>query len=132
MPSKGSGAKQPAVLEWISGGVGLLITLGTLAFLASRAFTSPEVTPQLTAEIDRIVPGGGGFTVEITVRNGSQATAAEVQIEGTLVEEGRELRKSVATLDYVPGHSARRASLVFDVPAAQNALSVRVVGYREP
>jgi uncharacterized protein (TIGR02588 family) len=122
----------PPLLEWISGGIGLAIALGTLGFLASRAMSHSGAPPALSAHIDRIVQVADGYTVTVTVRNASRATAATVQVEGTLTDGAREARRSLVTIDYVPGNSARRAGLLFDLPPTEENLTVRVIGYTDP
>jgi uncharacterized protein (TIGR02588 family) len=122
----------PPLLEWISGGIGLAIVLGMLGFLAARALSHADAPPALSAHVDGVVQGPGGYIVTVTVRNTSRATAAAVQVEGTLTHGAREARKSLVTIDYVPGSSERRAGLLFDLPPTEETLNVRVIGYTDP
>jgi uncharacterized protein (TIGR02588 family) len=120
------------LLEWIAGGVGLALVLAVFAYLGARAVSDGQEPPALTAHVERITPYAGGYVVEVLVRNGSRATAAEVELEATLYEEAREVRRSTALVPYVPGRSGARAGFVFDVNPARYRLEVRAVGYAEP
>jgi uncharacterized protein (TIGR02588 family) len=119
------------LLEWISAAIGLAITLGILGYLGSQLRSQRERLPALSVEVGNIVTGPTGYTADITIRNASPATAAHVHVEGTL-QTGNEVRRSVALLDYVPGHSSRRAGLTFEEDPSRGNLEVRVIGYTEP
>jgi uncharacterized protein (TIGR02588 family) len=119
------------LLEWISAAIGLAITLGILGYLGSQLRSQREPIPALSVAVERIVNGPDGYTAEIMIRNASPATAAHVHVEGTL-QTGNEVRRSFALLDYVPGHSTRRAGLAFDEDPSGGNLDVRVIGYTEP
>jgi uncharacterized protein (TIGR02588 family) len=66
------------------------------------------------------------------VQNHAEATAAAVQIEGTLASATSRAETSRATIDYVPGRSTRRAGLFFSADPSSGQLSVRATGYEEP
>jgi uncharacterized protein (TIGR02588 family) len=122
--SKGS---PPPLLEWIASAIGLLLTLGVMAVIARDAFNgSVGMTPDIAVAITRIQPVRAGFLLEFEARNLSPVTAAQVTIEGKLPDG----ETSSATIDYVPGRSARRGGLLFahDPRGAE----VRALGYQDP
>jgi uncharacterized protein (TIGR02588 family) len=118
---------KPPLLEWIASALGLLLTLGVMAVIARDAFNgSAEMTPDIAIAVTRVQPAGAGFMLEFEARNLSPVTAAQVTIEGKLPDG----ETSTATIDYVPGRSARRGGLFF----AQDprGAEVRALGYQDP
>ena len=122
-----------SALEWISAATGLLLAAGILGFIAWQAFTgSSSAPPALSVSAGSIVSTPGGFVVELKARHHSEATAAAVMIEGELKQGGETVEKSQATISYVPGHSERKAGIMFSKNPAQFELNVRAVGYEKP
>lgn len=126
------GGSAPA-LEWIAAALGLLLTLGMLGFIGWNALrdtgTSP---PAIEVRVTGIVPAANGYVVEVAAENRSPATAAAVQIEGELKQNGRSIATSQTTLDYVPGHSERHGGLFFQLDPRAHQLEVRALGYARP
>jgi uncharacterized protein (TIGR02588 family) len=119
-------------IEWVTGGVGLAIVLGTLGFIAYEAFVGGPEAPHLTVAVETSGAAASGFSATVVVRNESRQAAAEVLVEGVLrSREGGEKRSEVR-LDYVPGLSSRRATLVFPAPPDEGGVSIRIVGYTTP
>lgn len=119
------------LVEWTAGIVSVIIVLGTLGYLTFEAFQSDADQPALTATVLEIRERNGSFIVEVEVRNASRGAAAEVHLAGVArTRDGRE-RQGQALVDFVPGFSTRRASLVFDVHPGPDA-DVRIVGYTRP
>jgi uncharacterized protein (TIGR02588 family) len=130
--AKGNAADTPA-LEWIAAGLGLLLTLAMLGTIGWEMIAGGgDRPPAIEARIERIVPTGGGYVVEIALRNESPATAAAVQVQGELTKPDGEVATSGATLDYVPGESTRHAGLFFKEDPRLGRLEVRTLGYAQP
>jgi uncharacterized protein (TIGR02588 family) len=135
--AKGGGGKRarnaiPA-LEWIAGGIGLLLTLGILGLIGSEAWKDAgEAPPAIEAKVERITPFAAGHVVEVKLENRSPATAAAVQVQGKLMRGGETVATSSAVMDYVPGESSRRAGLFFTEDPRRYRLEVRALGYTEP
>ncbi|WP_207100210.1 hypothetical protein [Paracoccus shandongensis] len=121
------------VLEWISAGVGLVLTVAMLGFIGWQAWTSTgQELPAVELRVRRILPAGDGWVVEVAALNHSPATAAAVQIEGTLTRDGQTVAESQATFDYVPGNSEREGGLFFREDPNAFDLEVRTLGYARP
>jgi uncharacterized protein (TIGR02588 family) len=118
-------------IEWVTGVIGLAIVVGSLGFIGYEAFRDGPVDPQLEAVVERSGRSGAGFTCTVVVRNHSRQAAAEVLVEGVIRSRDGEVRSEVR-LDYVPGLSSRRATLVFPHPPGEDAVAVRIVGYTTP
>jgi uncharacterized protein (TIGR02588 family) len=121
----------PAI-EWVTGVCGLAIVLGTIGFIAYEAFRGTPGEPRLEVAIETSRATASGFSVTVLVRNASRRAAADVVVEGILRSRDTGVQTSEVRLDYVPGLSTRRATLVFQAPAAENDVSVRIVGYTTP
>lgn len=118
-------------IEWITGIISALIVIGTLGYLAFEAVQFKSDEPMLNAHVLEVRAVGPTFVVDAEVRNQSRAAAAEVQVAcEARSPDGRE-RNGHATVDFVPGFSTRRVSLVFDVDPGK-APDVRIVGYSRP
>ena len=74
----------------------------------------------------RAQPAGTGWVVEFEARNLSPVTAAQVTIEGRLADG----ETATATIDYVPGRSARRGGLFFS--REPRGAELRALGYQDP
>lgn len=126
MPSrKPAPDPKPPVLEWILGGLGLLLTLAVLAVMLRDA-TAPGGPPAIEPRLHAVHGGPGGWRAEVEVRNTGAATAAGVEIEGVLGDE-----TASATLDYLPAEGRETVTLGFAAdPRAGLELHAR--GWSEP
>ena len=120
----------PAI-EWIGGAIGALIVLSTIAYLAVATFRGGANETILTVTVVRVREQPGAFAVDIEVRNAGRAAAADVQIGG--VGSAANVAEALprARIDYVPGLSTRRATLVFPFNPGERP-AVRVLGYTKP
>jgi uncharacterized protein (TIGR02588 family) len=119
-------------IEWVTGGIGLVIVLGTLGFIGYEAVVGGPEAPHLSVAIETSGPAVSGFSATVVVRNESRQAAAEVLVEGVLRSRDGGEERSEVRLDYVPGLSSRRATLVFPAPPGEGGVSVRIVGYTTP
>ena len=125
MPKKPAPNPKPPLLEWIMGGLGLLLTLAVLAVILREAM-APGGPPVLEPRLHAVHGGPGAWQAEVEVRNTGPATAAAVEIEGVLGDE-----TASATLDYVPAGGEETVTLGFAAdPRAGLELQVR--GWTEP
>ena len=117
--------------ERVASALGAMIVLGTIGFLTVETIRRGDQEPALTASVVQIREAPEGFVVTVEVHNESRGAAADVQLAGIDrgSDEGRP--QPVARLDYVPGFSTRRASLVFAVHPG-SAPQVHIVGYTRP
>jgi uncharacterized protein (TIGR02588 family) len=118
-------------IEWITGLVGLAIVLGTLGFIGYEAFQGEPGVPVLEATVERAERMPSGFSAYVVVRNHSRTAAAEVVVEG-IVRTGVEEHRGEVRLDYVPGLSTRKATLLFPSPPDRDPILVRIVGFTTP
>lgn len=124
--------KGTSLLEWISAGVGLVITLALLGFVGLEAAETSDRPPVLKVTPAAITAASDIYVVEVDVANLSGQTAAAVSIEGTLKQGGQTVETSSTTLSFVPGHSKRRAGLIFTRDPRGSAIEARATGYEVP
>jgi uncharacterized protein (TIGR02588 family) len=126
---------QPAArsaAEWIVAAIGLILTVGTIGFMFYQAFMSANTPPQIYVLMNAIEEFPEGYVVTVTAKNTGAATGAAVSIEGTLKSGDQTVETSTATISYVPGHSERRAGLLFTQDPRQYTLELRAKGYEAP
>jgi uncharacterized protein (TIGR02588 family) len=132
MPARRRKGQEIPPLEWIAGGLGVLVVAATLAFIALESYRGESDGPDLQAEVDSVNAGSGGYEVGVIVRNAGRTAARGVIVEGMSSDgRGRESRVQ-AELDYVPGLSQERATLIFPDRPDRAAVRVRIVSFTTP
>lgn len=123
--------RQVPLVEWIAGAVSAAIFLGTIGFLAYEVLQSGPDAPMLTVTVLQVRQSGRSFVVDVAVQNKARAAAADVHIAAVVrSNEGSDARGE-ARIDYVPGLSTRRATVVFGVDPGKDP-PVEIVGYARP
>lgn len=120
------------LLEWICAAIGAMLVAATLVTVALQIPGEDKATPRLRVQAVDVVAAEEGHLVRFAVTNASQATAAAVEIEGRLSQDGQVLESSRVTLDYAPRGSTARGGLWFTRDPACCTLSLRAMGYQEP
>jgi uncharacterized protein (TIGR02588 family) len=119
-------------LEWVVAGLGALLVLGTIGYLAAQALwrdaTPPDV--RLVAEPARALEDG--WLVRFRALNRGGEPAAELLIEGELRGPEGSVETSEATLDYLPPGSQREGGLLFSHDPRRFELALRAKGYARP
>lgn len=129
----GKKKKRIPALEWVSAGIGAVITATMFGFLSVEAIKQRDgIPPLMEVAPVRVVQAKAGYIVEFEVRNRARKTGASVEVEGTLESSGEEAETSTATLSYVPGQSVRRGGLLFTSDPRESRLKLRVTGYERP
>ena len=120
-------------LELVASGIGLLLTLAMLAFIGWEALTrAGNVLPAVTVEAREVRQAGGVWVLSFEAVNHAPATAANVEIEGTLSRDGQTVETGRASLTYVPGGSSVRGGLFFGADPREHEIELRALGYAEP
>ena len=125
-PDRSSPSRTPPA-EWIIGGLGLLIVLGTLAVLLSEVFAGRPSPPRLSVQPAALTPTAAGWLQQVEVRNDGDTTAAAVTIEGVSGDQTAQV-----TLDYVPAHARVSAGLQFPSDPRGAGVALHATGYQEP
>ncbi|MCW1430235.1 hypothetical protein [Novosphingobium sp. JCM 18896] len=125
-------AKTP-VLEWIAGGIGLVFLIALLVIVGRDALTRPSSAPAVVSiEPGRITRTATGYVMLFKAVNVAGGDAAEVQIEGRLLDGDRVVETSSALVDYVPGNGRAEGGLYFEHDPAGLIVRMRPLGYQVP
>jgi len=119
------------LIEWIVGGLGALIFLGMVLALIASGLAGEESPPSIRIHVERVTPALGGYVMEFSARNESDATAADVSVIAEL-DSGGEMQTREARFDYLPPRSERRGGFFFDSDPRAGALELRAEGYNKP
>jgi uncharacterized protein (TIGR02588 family) len=111
--------------------IGFVIVVGTVGYLLFETSSSGNTEPVLSAIVLRIREHAGAYAVDVEVKNSGRVAAADVHLAGLPRTGSGDGWHPKARVDYVPGRSARRATLIFHSHPG-DAPDVRVVGYNEP
>jgi len=125
-------AKRTPIAEWLAAGLGLLLTIGVIGYLLVEALHDRARPPSLSARAEPAQRTDGGYVLPVVVSNSSYATAAGVEIRGTLEQNGEILEERRATFAYIPGRGEARGGLVFQQNPARLDVRVAAEGYEEP
>jgi uncharacterized protein (TIGR02588 family) len=124
--------EETPLAEWITGGLGLLLALGTVGVILYEGLSVAGRPPDVGVAIDRVERIGNGWVVEFTAANEGGSTAAQVKIEGTLRRDAEEVERAEAVLDFVPAGSERKGGLFFRADPGPLTIDLRATGYAEP
>lgn len=121
-----------SLLEWAAAGLGLMLTLGVLAYEIREAVVDRGGPPSLTVSGEPAEAAGGGFVVPLTVRNASDATAADVEVRAVLERDGQVVEERRASFAYVPGRGEATGGVIFRTDPASAQLRLEPEGYQDP
>jgi uncharacterized protein (TIGR02588 family) len=119
-------------LEWVVFGVGLVLVLGTVGFLAWDALTGSDSPPDLSVALGSPERRDAGWAVPVTVRNRGQETAEGAHVEVVLELPGGKREEAGLDFAFVPRSSKREGWVQFLHPPASGRLTGRVTGYEQP
>jgi uncharacterized protein (TIGR02588 family) len=132
MSRKPSARRTPHPLEWSIGAASACLVAALIGAVLWQALDDAPRVPELSAHVDAIEVTPAGFRVRFTAANSGNATAAAVEIVGTLTDDTTAPESSGVTLDYVPAHSTASGWLLFDRDPRLGRLAVSPRGFAEP
>jgi uncharacterized protein (TIGR02588 family) len=127
----GLGAERRNPLETIVLTASALLVAGSIAVLSWQGMRD-ERPPELVSRVDSVVSRGGAHHLHVTVWNDGDATAAGAQLRARLLRDTAVVAESEAVVQWVPGRSAARATLLFEEDPRAFDVDARVVGFTEP
>lgn len=132
MSSEGHGVEPAPVrtVEFLVGVVSGVLLVSVLGFLGYQAVTVRDGPPALRTRVAPVSDADQPpYVFEVQVRNTGGQTAQAVQITGQLTRDDRQVEQASATVRYIPPHSHRDVSLLFDTDPKTAAVSVKAAGY---
>lgn len=123
---------EPPFWERVVAFLGLLLVLASLGYLLYQGIWGDNSPPDVVIEQEAILNSGKDYLVRFKARNFGGETAAEVQVTGTLSQNGQEIEKVETVIDYIPAGSEQRGGLYFSNDPSTAELELRASGYRVP
>src|SRR5687768_7890498 len=103
----GGGGGARSRWEWVAAAVSTVLVLAVVGYMLYDAVARPRTPPSITLQADSVLHGNGMWLVEFQARNRGHETAAQVKVQGELMDGDSAVETSEAVLDYVPGESVR-------------------------
>jgi uncharacterized protein (TIGR02588 family) len=129
---KGRGEDSPPFWEWFVAGLGALLVLLCMGYLAYRAVTGNSAAPMPDIRVVEVMRLDGVHLVRVKVYNRSESTAEGLRIAGLLERDGGIVERSQVVIQYLPGESWREAGLFFRRDPAEFDLRLVPEGYEAP
>jgi uncharacterized protein (TIGR02588 family) len=120
------------LLEWILGGLGVLLFLGAVGFLLFEGSNGEDRPAEVEIHVDEIVPARNAYIVRYRAHNAGTQTLVDVRISATLYDDARVVEQAEAAIDFLPGQSWRRGGFYLREDPRQHRLEIKVGGYQEP
>jgi uncharacterized protein (TIGR02588 family) len=130
--SSKSRKETPPALEWLVAAIGFILVAGTIGFLIYSAVTQENSPPKLSVKTDSVTAVENGYLVKFSLYNDGENNAAEVVVEGKIVESEKDSETSSVTIDYAPSHSRREGALLFTSEPKDGNFQIRALGYQKP
>jgi uncharacterized protein (TIGR02588 family) len=122
------------IAEWIIALLGGVLIAASFGFLFYRAIREKE-PPSFDFHIETMERAGDQHAVKVLVRNIGGRPVANLRIRvarvGIAINDEK-CRQHTTVLDYVPAHSARHATFVFDHAIAPADLRFTVDSFTDP
>lgn len=117
--------------EWVTFAVSslVLVVVAALVVVQLRSEETDAAPEAHRVGVVRVVDGQ--HFVEVAVTNTGDQTAANVQVNASLVIDG-ETTEGDQTVDFLAGHETEDLVFVFDDPPSDGELTVSVTGYAVP
>ena len=133
MSQRSSISAQTPLLEWVAAGVGLVFLIFLLGAIGHDALQGgARVPPDIVLKTRAASRTGSGYVVTFEAFNRGGGTAAALEIEGRLMDGGRAIETSTATIDYVAGHGSAEGGLFFINDPATLTVEMRPLGFQAP
>ncbi len=120
------------LLEWLLGGVGLLLLVAALSYLAYEGLTNDDGPGEIVVSTLEIIETQGAYIVRFQVRNEGSQTLADFHLSARLLDGDAEIEVADATIDYLPGRSAREAGVYLRNDPRRYRLEIRPEGFQNP
>lgn len=120
------------LLEWICGGIGLILFVGVIAVTTVNGL-APNEPASFTTLVSSIRTDADGLHhVAFNVSNRGDETAAAVKLNVRLQSQSKVEEQGEIDLEFLPPHSSRTATVIFVHDPRTMTVVVKPLAYREP
>ena len=123
---------QTPFIEWLLGGVGVILLLSCVAFLIYEGVTNNEEPGAITASVKEIVSAGDAYVVTFELHNAGSQTLSNVHLTARLMDGEREVERVQTTIDYLPGRSQQEGGFYFKHDPKSLGVEITPEGYQKP
>ena len=120
------------ILEWILGGLGVVLLVACVAVLLYEGLNGEESPGAITTEVKGIVSTNGTHIVTFELKNAGTQTLSNVQVTARLVDDEREIERAQTVIDYLPGRSRQEGGFYFRNDPRAHTLEIAPEGYQKP
>ena len=121
-----------ALIEWVFGGIGVVLLLSCIAFLAYEGFNNGEEPGPITSSVIDIVAAGDHHIVTFEIANGGSQTLSNLHVSARLLDGEREVESARTMIDYLPGRSSHEGGFYFEHDPRALRIEIRPEGYQKP
>jgi uncharacterized protein (TIGR02588 family) len=119
-------------VEWVVFGVGLLLVLGTLGYLAYEGATMGDAPPSIEVRLGTPEQSTHNYIVPVTVINHGDRTAEGVTVEVSMKSGNNEEERGEIVIAFLPRKARREGWVTFRQNPSGAELKARVLGYENP
>jgi uncharacterized protein (TIGR02588 family) len=120
------------VLEWLLGGVGVMLLAACVAFLVYEGVTDGEEPGPITATVVELISAGNSHVVTFNIRNGGTQTLSNLHMTARLFDGEREIESATTEIDYLPGRSSQAGGFYFKTDPRGLRVEIQPGGYQKP
>lgn len=121
-----------AVIEWVIGGIGVVLLLSCIVFLAYEGWRDGEEPGPITSSVLDIVDAGDHHIVTFEIANGGSQTLSNLHVSAHLLDGEREVESARTMIDHLPGHSSHEGGFYFEHDPRALRVEIRPEGYQKP
>lgn len=120
------------LLEWILGGLGVLLFVGAIGFLLLEGSKGQDRPADVEIRIDEIIPTSDAYIVRYRAHNTGTQTLVDVRVTASLYDGTNQIEHAEAAIDFLPGQSWRRGGFFLREDPRKYRLELEIGGYQEP
>jgi uncharacterized protein (TIGR02588 family) len=120
------------LIEWVLGGIGVVLLVACIAFLIYEGVTDGEHPGAITASVVDVRPAGDQHVVTFRIHNSGSQTLSNLRVSGHLLDGEREVERAIAVLDYVPGRSTGEGGFYFRRDPREWRIEIQPEGFETP
>lgn len=124
--------KRTPFLEWLLGGIGVLLLVSCVAFLVYEGLRGDEEPGVVLASIKEVVHLSDMHIVTFDVRNDGTQTLSNLQLTARVLDGTREIEQVTTTIDYLPGRSHQEGGFYLRHDPRRYSVEITPEGYQNP